>query len=123
MSSSRTEGANGRKPSRYLIFRFSFFCISGFLASPRMLRFPERPRAEFHPALKPAHDVAFRELRSNIRGQLLKVLVVVGLRVVSLQRAANFLVGEFRSQIRTPAWRHGWPLMCRSFPSWMCHTA
>ena len=40
MSSSSTDGANGRNPSRYLILRFSFFCISGFRASPRMLRSP-----------------------------------------------------------------------------------
>ncbi len=39
-SSSSTDGANGRNPSRNFTFRLSRFCISGLRASPRMLRLP-----------------------------------------------------------------------------------
>ena len=99
MSSSSTEGANGRKPSRYLILRFSFFCISGFRASPRMLRPAQRARAKFHAALKPADDVSFGELCGDIGSELLEVVVVARFRIVLLQRTPNFVVGEFRPEI------------------------
>ena len=40
ISSDKIEGAKGLKPSRNLIFRFNLFCISGFLASPKILLLP-----------------------------------------------------------------------------------
>src|SRR5438093_3036171 len=43
--SRKTEGANGRKDSRYLILRLITDCILGLRASPMMLR---APRSEEH---------------------------------------------------------------------------
>ncbi len=70
---SSTDGANGRNDSRNLILRFMTDCISGLRGSPRMLR-GRAPRAELHPALEPADDLAVGQ---SARPHRRTVLVVV----------------------------------------------
>ena len=45
-------------------------CIAGDRGSPRMLRAPEGPRAEFHPPLEPADDLAVGQEPGDVLEQL-----------------------------------------------------
>src|SRR5215471_1478954 len=49
--SRRTDGANGRKLSRYLTFRLSFFCICGSRGSARIERLPSARERSSIPAV------------------------------------------------------------------------
>src|SRR6516162_8464853 len=69
-SSRKTEGANGRKLSRYLTLRFSIFCMVGERGSPRIERFPSaRGRNSMRPCIQPTafpalNDFAVRSITS-----------------------------------------------------------
>ena len=125
-SSSSTDGANGRNPSRNLTFRFSRFCISGLRGSPRMLRLPSargpnsmRPwnQPPTLPCGQPRRDVAASAVgdpRSGERG-------AVATRCV---RSICF-GGELRAEIasRAIASQPTWSRSRGFVAAWICQTA
>ena len=74
--SASTEGANGRKPSRNLIFMLSVSRILGSRGSARMLRAAQRARPELHAPLEPADHVALGD-------ELRRALDELGVRTAS----------------------------------------
>ncbi len=58
-------------------------------------------RAKFHTALKPADDVSFGEFCSDVRCELLEIVIVACFGVMLFERPRYLFVGEFRSQIRS----------------------
>ena len=97
--SASTAGANGRKDSRYLIFRFITDCIFVLRGSPIIETGPKRPRAKLHSALDPTDDFPFlKEPRESIHQ-----LIVINLLIDSprrIQFAADFIIGALRARDR-----------------------
>ena len=95
--SRSTAGANGRKLSRNLILTFMVACMAGERGSPRMLR-TQGPRAELHPPLEPADDLAVGQQGGDVVEQLALVVEPPPGCAVRGQGSLDFVGREARAE-------------------------